>query len=407
MNAIESTEHYKDRIKAEISNTLTNTSLKEGIKKTGKVRDQYDLGEKIALITTDRQSAFDRVLASIPFKGQVLNLTSAWWFDQTKDIIKNHVIDIPDPNVTLAKKCDVFPIEFVVRGYITGSTSTSLWTVYNNGDREYCGNELPEGLIKNQKLDQNMLTPTTKEEDHDRPISPADIVKEGWMTKEDWEYCSQKALELFSFGQKKAAENGMILVDTKYEMGRDADGNIVLIDEIHTPDSSRYWISETYQERMDSGLEPQNIDKEFLRLWFVDNCDPYNDETLPDAPEDLERVLPTVDCVTLHVPLNDQTRGWVDAAWLARLPDGAALVNTARGAVVDEAALLSEIQSGRLVAAFDVYWQEPYHGPLRDFHPDRFLMSPHVASTCSTFLEKLADDFRQFLGVLTSQGVSP
>ena len=121
-----------------------------------------------------------------------------------------------------------------------------------------------------------MLTPTTKEEDHDRPISPADIVKEGWMTKEDWKYCSQKALELFSFGQKKAAENGMILVDTKYEMGRDADGNIVLIDEIHTPDSSRYWISETYQERMDSGLEPQNIDKEFLRLWFVDNCDPYN-----------------------------------------------------------------------------------------------------------------------------------
>ena len=186
--------------------------------------------------------------------------------------------------MTLAKKCDVFPIEFVVRGYITGSTSTSLWTVYNNGDREYCGNELPEGLIKNQKLDQNMLTPTTKEEDHDRPISPVDIVKEGWMTKEDWEYCSQKALELFSFGQKTAAENGMILVDTKYEMGRDADGNIVLIDEIHTPDSSRYWISKTYHERMDSGLEPQNIDKEFLRLWFVDNCDPYNDCLLNTSP---------------------------------------------------------------------------------------------------------------------------
>ena len=287
MNAIESTEHYKDRIKAELNNTLTETNLPNGSKKTGKVRDQYDLGDKVALITTDRQSAFDRILASVPFKGQVLNLTSAWWFDQTKDIIPNQVIDVPDPNVTLAKKCDVFPIEFVVRGYITGSTSTSLWTVYNNGNRTYCGNDLPEGLVKNQKLDGNMLTPTTKEEHHDRPIAPDEIVNEGWMTQEDWDYCSKKALELFAFGQKKAAENEMILVDTKYEMGRDAEGTIRLIDEIHTPDSSRYWIAKTYDERMEVGQEPQNIDKEFLRLWFVDNCDPYNDETLPEAPEEL------------------------------------------------------------------------------------------------------------------------
>ena len=287
MNAIESTKHYKDRIKAELNNTLISTHLPCGFKKTGKVRDQYDLGDKIALITTDRQSAFDRVLASIPFKGQVLNLTSAWWFEQTKHIIPNQVIDVPDPNVTLANKCDVFPIEFVVRGYITGSTSTSLWTVYNKGDREYCGNILSEGLKKNQKLDTNMLTPTTKEEHHDRPISPAEIVREGWMTQEDWEYCSQKALELFTFGQKKAAQHGLILVDTKYEMGRNSDGKIVVIDEIHTPDSSRYWIDETYNERMASEQEPQNIDKEFLRLWFVGNCDPYNDEALPEAPEDL------------------------------------------------------------------------------------------------------------------------
>ena len=187
----------------------------------------------------------------------------------------------------MVKTCDVFPIEFVVRGYITGSTSTSLWTVYNNGDRQYCGNVLPEGLKKNQKLDTNMLTPTTKEEHHDRPIAPAEIVSEGWMNQKDWDYCSQKALELFTFGQQKAAEHGMILVDTKYEMGRDADGNIVLIDEIHTPDSSRYWIAETYEQRISDGQEPQNIDKEFLRLWFVDNCDPYNDETLPEAPTDL------------------------------------------------------------------------------------------------------------------------
>ena len=287
MNAIESTEHYKGRIKAELNNTLTETSLSGRSKKTGKVRDQYDLGDHVALITTDRQSAFDRVLASIPFKGQVLNLTSAWWFSQTKHIIPNHVVSVPDPNVTLAKKCEVFSIEFVVRGYITGSTSTSLWTVYNNGDREYCGNILSEGLKKNQKLEANMLTPTTKEEHHDRPIAPPEIVSEGWMSQEDWDYCSQKALDLFAFGQQKAAEHGLILVDTKYEMGRDPDGTIRLIDEIHTPDSSRYWIAETYDERMSAGQEPQNIDKEFLRLWFVDNCDPYNDKTLPDAPDEL------------------------------------------------------------------------------------------------------------------------
>ena len=279
--------NYEDKIKSSLNNTITKSKITTGKKLTGKVRDQYDIGDKIILLTTDRQSAFDRILASIPFKGQVLNQTSAWWFEQTKQIIANHVIKIPDPNITLAKKCEVFPIEFVVRGYITGSTSTSLWTVYKNGDREYCGNSLEEGMEKNQKLTNNMLTPTTKEKDHDRPISPKDIVKEGWMSQEHWDYCSKKALELFSFGQKVANANGLILVDTKYEMGINKDGEIVLIDEIHTPDSSRYWIKESYNERLKNNLEPQNIDKEFLRLWFVDNCDPYNDSTLPDAPEDL------------------------------------------------------------------------------------------------------------------------
>ena len=287
MNVLESVNQYKDRISVELSNTLTETTLGAIKKKKGKVRDQYKLNDSLALITTDRQSAFDRVLASVPFKGQVLNLASAWWFDQTKHIIDNHVVNVADPNVIIAKRCKVFPIEFVVRGFITGSTSTSLWTVYNNGDREYCGNKLPEGLKKNEKLESNMLTPTTKEEHHDRPISPEEIVSENWMTKEDWDYCSQKALDLFEFGQKKAQENGMILVDTKYEMGRDENGNILLIDEIHTPDSSRYWITDTYEKRMSSGQEPQNIDKEFLRLWFVDNCDPYNDKELPPAPDDL------------------------------------------------------------------------------------------------------------------------
>jgi len=280
-------DNYNKRISLELNNCLTETSFLKGNKRTGKVRDQYDVGDKIVLITTDRQSAFDRVLASIPFKGQVLNQISAWWFKKTEHIVANHLIEMPDPNVVVAKKCKVIPIEFVVRGYITGSTSTSLWTVYNNGDREYCGNKLPEGLIKNQKLDGNMLTPTTKEEHHDRPISPEDIINEGWMTKEDWVFCSKIALDLFSFGQKIAAEHGMILVDTKYEMGIDGSGNILLIDEIHTPDSSRYWIKNTYEQRIENGLEPENIDKEFLRLWFVGNCDPYNDDELPPAPNNL------------------------------------------------------------------------------------------------------------------------
>ena len=182
---------------------------------------------------------------------------------------------------------NVFPIEFVVRGFITGSTSTSLWTVYNNGSRNYCGNKLSEGLVKNQRLEKPMLTPTTKEKEHDRPITPEEIVSEGWMTQNDWDDASNIALRLFEFGQKKASENGLILVDTKYEMGKDKDGNIILVDEIHTPDSSRYWLADSYEERFNRGQEPQNIDKEFLRLWFVDNCDPYNDKELPSAPDDL------------------------------------------------------------------------------------------------------------------------
>ena len=240
----------------------------------------------MVLITTDRQSAFDRVLAAIPFKGQALNLTSAWWFEQTRHIVPNQVLSIPDPNVTIAKKCTVFPIEFVMRGYITGTTSTSLWTVYDSGRRHYCGNDLPDGLVKNQKLPTNILTPTTKG-DHDRPISPDEIVSENWMTADDWEQCSRIAQELFAFGQAKAAKHGLILVDTKYEMGRDENGELLLVDEIHTPDSSRYWIADTYQQRTREGQEPDNVDKEFLRLWFTENCDPYEDEVLPPAPDDL------------------------------------------------------------------------------------------------------------------------
>ena len=285
-NAIYTPEGYTDRIRQGLGNCLIETNVSEGGKIVNKVRDRHDVGDRVVLITTDRQSAFDRVLAAVPFKGQALNLTSAWWFEQTRHIVPNQVLSIPDPNVTVAKKCTVFPIEFVVRGYITGTTSTALWTVYQSGRRQYCGNDLPDGLVKNQKLPTNLLTPTTKG-DHDRPISPDEIVSENWMTADAWEQCSRIAQELFAFGQAKAAEHGLILVDTKYEMGRDKNGEILLVDEIHTPDSSRYWIADTYQQRMREGQEPDNVDKEFLRLWFVENCNPYEDEVLPAAPDDL------------------------------------------------------------------------------------------------------------------------
>lgn len=287
MSAMNIKNPNKDAITAAIPFCLTETDYQLGKKYRGKVRDTYDLGDTLILVTTDRQSAFDRLLACVPYKGQVLNLTSAWWFDKTKDIVPNHVIAIPHPNVVIAKKCEVFPIEFVVRGYITGTTSTSLWTQYNKGVRNYCGISFPEGLKKNQKLAQAVLTPTTKEIEHDRPISPEDIIAEGWMTKADWEEASAYALKLFEFGSQIAKEHGLILVDTKYEFGRDAQGQIVLIDEIHTPDSSRYWMASNYQERFNEGKEPENIDKEFLRLWFVEQCDPYNDKILPEAPQEL------------------------------------------------------------------------------------------------------------------------
>jgi len=181
MTATNTKEPYADAIRSALSNCLTETSFTFGKKYQGKVRDTYDLGDKLLLITTDRQSAFDRVIAAVPFKGQVLNLTSAWWFEQTESIVPNHLIAIPDPNAVIAKKCTVLPIEFVVRGYITGTTSTSLWTQYNKGVRDYCGIQFKHGLKKNEKLYEPVLTPTTKETEHDRPISPKEIVAEGWL----------------------------------------------------------------------------------------------------------------------------------------------------------------------------------------------------------------------------------
>jgi phosphoribosylaminoimidazole-succinocarboxamide synthase len=170
---------------------------------------------------------------------------------------------------------------------MTGSTSTSIWKNYQNGVRNYCGHILPEGMTKNKKLAINILTPTTKEEEHDRPISAEDVVKEGWMTQADFDVCAEATLKVFSLGQSIAKKRGLILVDTKFEFGKDSEGNILLIDEVLTPDSSRYWLEASYAERIEKGLEPENIDKEFLRLWFAKECDPYKDEVIPDAPKDL------------------------------------------------------------------------------------------------------------------------
>lgn len=275
-------------IEKNLHNVLTETNFKNlGELRRGKVRDIYTKEDKTIIITTDRQSAFDRVLAHIPFKGQVLNQISAWWFEQTKEIIPNFVLEIPDPNVTVGKRCQVFPFEMVVRGYLTGSTSTSVWTNYQKGVREFCGHKLANNMVKNQKFNQPIITPTTKFEKHDRNISRNEILAGHLATIEEWDYLAQKTLELFDDGQKVAQSHSLILVDTKYEFGKDSNGNILLIDEIHTPDSSRYWLAETYSQRISEGQEPDNIDKEFLRLWFKEHSDPYHDEELPAAPREL------------------------------------------------------------------------------------------------------------------------
>lgn len=268
---------------------LNETHLPLGTRIQGKVRDVYvcDDTDTVALVSTDRLSAFDRSIALIPYKGQVLNQISAWWFKETASLVPNHLLAIPDPNVMVVRKCQVFPIEVVVRGYISGTTDTSLWTQYNNGVRRYCGIDFPEGLKKNQQLRAPVLTPTTKEKVHDRPISPQEIVEEKWMTKSEWEEVSDLALKLYHFGVEKAREHGLILVDTKYEFGRDNEGKIRVVDEIHTPDSSRYWLANSYEERFAQNLEPKNIDKEIVRLWYKEHCDPYSSAPLPPAPAEL------------------------------------------------------------------------------------------------------------------------
>ena len=269
---------------------LRETNFKKiGTKRTGKVRDVYEQGDKLVLVTTDRHSSFDRLIAHIPHKGQVLNQISAFWFEKTKDIIPNHVLAVPDPNVTIGKRCKPLPVEAVVRGYMTGVTDTSLWTHYQKGKRDFGNFKLPDGMKKNQQLFRPVFTPSTKSDQHDRSLSPQEIVNEGILSRKTIDAIETAALALYARGAQIARERGLILVDTKYEFGvlNGNGGDIVLIDEIHTPDSSRYWQLDSYEERFNNGQEPDYFDKEFLRLWFKEHSDPYNDAKLPEAPKEL------------------------------------------------------------------------------------------------------------------------
>ena len=253
---------------------------------SGKVRESYDLPDgRRVMIATDRQSAFDHVLTAVPYKGQVLNQTAMFWFDQTQDICPNHVIEAPDPNIVFGQRLDMLPVEMVVRDYMTGSTDTSIWPMYERGERVLYGHDFPDGLVKNQKLPGTILTPTTKaaQGEHDAPITTIEIVEQNLLSQDQWDKLAELSLAIFARGREIANDNGLILVDTKYEFGLDRDGHITLADEIHTPDSSRYWIADSYAGRLDAGDEPESLDKEFLRLWIRGICNPYKDP-IPEIP---------------------------------------------------------------------------------------------------------------------------
>ncbi len=273
-----------DQIAPYLDNCLEGTDV-DGFPETymGKVRDNYMTADgKRILVTTDRQSAFDRNLGLIPLKGQALTQLSTWWFEQTADIVENHILEMVDPNIVVGKNVKPIPLEMVIRGYLSGSTGTASWTAYSKGERTYCGHQLPEGMHKNQAFEKPLITPTTKSDVHDENVDFFSIGDSGIVSPE----LVDATYKIFERGQQLAAKGGLILVDTKYEFGVDEEGKLVLIDEIHTSDSSRFWKADTYEALIADGKEPENFDKEFLRLWFRERCDPYNDKTLPEMPDE-------------------------------------------------------------------------------------------------------------------------
>lgn len=275
-----------ERMLAELAGTLAATDFRGlGHPHKGKVRDSYVADGVRTIVTTDRQSAFDRILGTIPFKGQALSSIANFWFERTADIVPNHLLEVPDPNVVRARECEVVGLELVVRAYITGVTKTSLWFNYEAGRREVSGVRLPEGLRKNERLEEPILTPTTKHEAHDRNISRAEAIDEGLVEGDLFDRIADLSFELFRRGAEIAAERGLILVDTKYEFGV-LDGEVVLVDEVHTPDSSRFWYADTYEELLAAGKDQRALDKEPLREWFVERGF-RGDGDPPPLPDDV------------------------------------------------------------------------------------------------------------------------
>lgn len=279
----------RNQLRELLPNAMGQASLPLPGRTSGKVRDWYDLSSgKRLIVTTDRLSAFDRILARVPYKGQVLNQLSAWWFDQTQDIISNHIISLPDPNAAMVSVANPIPVEVIVRGYITGVTTTSLWYRYSLGERNIYGYHFPEGLKKNQALPEPIITPTTKGgvTGHDERLTCSEVVETGLLDKQTWDQVQSAALAIFKRGQEVAHNARIILVDTKYEFGCAPDGSVILIDEVHTPDSSRFWKADTYEERFAIGEDPENFDKEFVRLAYAEKG--YRgDGEIPSMPDDL------------------------------------------------------------------------------------------------------------------------
>jgi adenylosuccinate lyase len=310
----------------------------------GKVRERYNNGKHVVLVTSDRLTAFDRAVRDVPCKGAVLNLVSKFWFEKTKHIMRNHFVSAPHSNVTIGLAVEPIAIEFVVRGYITGTSGTSMLTHYLAGEREYCGIKLPDGLKPHQKLDSVMITPTTKSDAHDELISPQQIIEQGLMTQAEWEHCAAKAIELFNFASAEAAKRGLILVDTKMEMGRTATGEIILIDELFTPDSSRYWLADGYDVAFNKGESPPNIDKEYVRKWINKQCDPYDVAELPEVPGEVvtelsRRYILLYELITgLQFPLQE----------VLETKD----VNTAVQEVLDRQAVIDAKNAARMLGAF-------------------------------------------------------
>ncbi len=278
----------RKQLEALCESTLDETTFEGlGERIQGKVRDSYLDPERRpgqrTIVVSDRVSCFDRVVGTIPLKGQVLNQMAAFWFRETGSWLRHHLIDLPDPSVSIVKECKTLPVEFVMRGYLTGSTSTSIWTAYERGEREYCGHSLPDGLQRHEKLSEPLLTPTTKADfgDHDELTSRAALIESGVISEALYDEAHAIAQRLFAAGTRHAERQGLILVDTKYEMGLDEDGQVVVIDEIHTPDSSRYWRIDGYEDALSRGESPPAIDKEYVRLWLGEQG--YKGEGTPPA----------------------------------------------------------------------------------------------------------------------------